>query len=467
MEFAGRKVAVLGLGKSGLALARQLSERGAKVLVSDAGHPAHLQERQAELQALGVELEVGGHSQRVLQSDLIVVSPGVSVFHPLLQEALHLGIKVMGEVEIAWRLSSVPFLAVTGTNGKSTTVTLLDRMLGERSILAGNIGNPLVAEVGLAPKDGYVVAEISSFQLETVYDFSPHVAILTNFTTDHQDRHHSMDEYYAAKARLFARQGPKDLAIFSADNEPSRRMAEQLRTGHLPAWLPEYPRDYCAACPRIMFFSAEHEVAHGAWYDKGWIWYRDEGLSERLFPWDFPGLPGPHNLANALAAVCAARFLGVSAEQCAEALRQHHTLHHRLQVVREYRGVTFVDDSKGTNPDAVIAALRSYDRPIVLIAGGKDKGVEVSDMCREIAARTKRLILIGEAADRFQREAEAVGVSDIVRCQSLPEAVRTADSLADSGDIVLLSPACSSFDMFNNAEERGDLFAQYVNELGQ
>ena len=450
-----------------MATARILNGRGAKVLVSDSGTPANSEERCQELRNLGVDVEVGGHTDKVLQNELIVVSPGVSVFNPLLQKALHDGIKVIGEVELAWLLSPDPFVAVTGTNGKSTTVTLIDNMLGERSILAGNIGNPLVAEVESAPKDGYVVAEVSSFQLETVDKFAPHVAILTNITTDHMDRHRDMDEYIAAKARLFARQGPKDLAIFSREDPAARRLAQLLAEGSLPAWIPEYERPACPACPQIMFFSTQGEVENGAWYSEGWIWYRHGGLVERLFPWDFPGLPGPHNLANALAAVAAARYLGVSALECEAALRAHRTLHHRLQLAGIYRGIRFIDDSKGTNPDAVIAALNSYDAPIVLIAGGKDKGVDVRQMCQVIAKRVKRLILIGEAADRFQKEAEAAGVRDIVRCATLREAVNEGAQIAQSGEVVLLSPACSSFDMFKNAEQRGDLFIQYVSELGK
>ncbi|MDO5296646.1 MAG: UDP-N-acetylmuramoyl-L-alanine--D-glutamate ligase [bacterium] len=465
MNFQNTRIAVLGLGKSGVALAKQLSARGAAVLLSDSNTPAKIAEIRSELEPLGVEIEVGGHSPRVLNSDLIVVSPGVSVFNPLLQEALHRGVKVMGEVEIAWRISPAPFVAVTGTNGKSTTVTLIDRMLGERSILAGNIGNPLVAEVGGAPKDGYVVAEISSFQLETVYDFAPHVAVLTNFTTDHLDRHKDMQEYFAAKARLFAHMGPKDLAVFSADDPGAVRMFEELCAGQLPAWIPEYPAPACPPCPRLMTFSVRGEVENGAWFQDGWLYYRNGGLAERLFRWDFPGLPGPHNLANALAAVAVARSLGVSALECEAALREHQPLHHRLQLVREREGVVYIDDSKGTNPDAVIAALRSYERPIVLIAGGKDKGVDVSEMMRVIAERVKYLILIGEASERFAAEAQKAGVVSVGRSADLQAAVREAARLAKPGDAVILSPACSSFDMFKNAEERGDLFVKYVQEL--
>ncbi|MBQ7567568.1 UDP-N-acetylmuramoyl-L-alanine--D-glutamate ligase [bacterium] len=465
MDFDKRKIAVLGLGKSGAALAKKLSELGATVLISDSQVPKRLEEYLAELKPLGVEIEVGGHSPRVLEADLIAVSPGVSVFHPMIQEALHKGIKVMGEVEIAWRLAPAPFVAVTGTNGKSTTVTLIDRMLGKRSILAGNIGNPLVAEVGCAPADGYVVAEISSFQLETVYDFAPHVAVLTNFTTDHLDRHKSMGEYYAAKARLFARMGPKDLAVFSADDPGAVQMSEQLRQGSLPEWIPEYPAPACPACPRIMTFSVRGEVESGSWLKDGWVYYRDQGLAERLFRWDFPGLPGSHNQSNALAAVAVARSLGVSAGECEEALRSHAPLHHRLQQVRELRGVIYVDDSKGTNPDAVVAAICAYDRPVVLIAGGKDKGVDVRGMMKTVSERVRHLLLIGEAAGRFAAEAAKAGVSNIHRCASLQDAVQLAAGLAQSGDAVVLSPACSSFDMFNSAEERGDLFVQYVNSL--
>ena len=233
-DYKGKNIAVLGMGKSGIALAEVLSQRGAHVLVSDTRSAEQLGAAVETLSKLPVEYECGGHSERVLASDIIVISPGVSIHSPLIEKALSMGVKVLGEVEIAWSISPAPFIAVTGTNGKSTTVTLIDRMLGERSVLAGNIGNPLVAEVGKARPDGFVTAEISSFQLESVDQFHPHIGVLTNVTPDHLDRHPNLEEYFAAKARLFARMGPKDLAIFSDDDPEAKRMAKLLREGKLP-----------------------------------------------------------------------------------------------------------------------------------------------------------------------------------------------------------------------------------------
>lgn len=464
MNFKGLRIAILGAGKSGIASAEELNARGARVLISDKRGHAELGELLSGLPA-SVEVETDGHTDRVLDCDIMIISPGVSVHNDYVQRALKAGKKVMGEVEVAWRLSPVPFLAVTGTNGKSTTVTLLNRMLGDKSILAGNIGNPLVAEVASAPEGGYVVAEVSSFQLETVYDFRPHVAILTNITPDHLDRHPNLDEYYAAKARLFANQGPSDLAVFSDDDEGARRMRAELAEGRLPAWLEDYPAPQVPACPKILRFSAEHSVEQGAWFEDGWIYWRDNGPRERVVKWGFAGLPGHHNLLNALGAITAAKWLEVSNEHIEAALAAHKPLHHRMEFVREYQGVKFIDDSKGTNPGAVCAVLRSFDEPVVLIAGGKDKGSDFTELGRTIAERVKTLVLIGEAADRLEANVRKAGGSSIVRCASLREAVETAWKEAKPHGAVLLSPACSSFDMFNNAEERGRLFAEFALEI--
>lgn len=467
MNFNDMSVAVLGMGRSGLALARELSSRGARVLLSDSRTREDLRSVLDELGDLPVEVEVAGHSDKVLQADLVVLSPGVSVHHPLVKQARQQGVPVMGEVEIAWRLSGVPFIAVTGTNGKSTTVTLIDRMLGERSILAGNIGNPLVGEVAQAPPGGYVVAEVSSFQLETVHAFQPRVAVLTNLTPDHLDRHADLEEYFAAKARLFARQGPQDVAVISADDPQAARVADLLESGRLPGWLPGFPTPDRPACPEVLRFSARGPVTQGAWYQEGALWYRGRSGAERLFDWGFPGLPGPHNLANSLAAVAVARWLGVPTEAIRSALEVHTPLHHRMEEVGRPGGVLFVDDSKGTNPGSVQAALESYQAPVLLIAGGKDKGTDFSELGRCIARHARTLLVLGEAAGRLADSARAAGMSSIISCSSLQEAVDVAWKNAQPGDVVLLSPACASFDMFRNAEERGRLFAQAVRRLGE
>lgn len=454
----GKRVTVLGMGKSGLALVRELTRLGAVPFLSDT-RPAD----QLPLAQVTCEYEAGGHSARALEAEMLVISPGISVHNPIVQEALRLGIEVTGEVEIARRLSQAPFVAVTGTNGKSTTVTLIHHMLEPRSILAGNIGNPLVAEVGELGPDRLVVAEISSFQLETTHEFAPHVAVLTNITPDHLDRHPTLEEYRAAKARLFAYQKPSDWAVFPADDEPSQWVLQQLRAGTLPAWHTGFPAPSTPAQPNILEFSATHPVARGAWLEDGHIVLKLSDRPDRLFRWDFPGLPGPHNLLNGLAAICAAGALGVKTERMVQALSRHEPLHHRMELVAEQDGVRWIDDSKATNSSSVEMALETFDGPIVLIAGGKEKGTDFTDLGKAIARRVRHLVLIGEAAPRLAQAAAQAGLTQIHHAgHDFPEAIETARRLAEPGGVVLLSPACASFDMFKNAEDRGDQFRALV-----
>lgn len=469
MNYEGRRIAVLGMGKSGLALAEELSRRQAEVFVSDAGSAEQLSEAAARLEELGAAYETGGHSAKVLENEIIVISPGVSIRHPLIQKALAQGIKVLGEVEIAWELSEAPFIAVTGTNGKSTTATLIDRMLGEKSILAGNIGVPLVSEVSRASADGFVTAEISSFQLEAVEGFRPHIAVLTNVTPDHLDRHPDFEEYFAAKARLFARMRSTDLAVFSADDPQAARMCRLLREHRLPHWLPGFSEPDNGEIPQIMTFSVEGPVERGAWYADGALWYRDGAEAVPVVKWEgFEGLPGPHNIANALAAAAAAMYLHTDLESIKAALAAHKPLHYRMEKVCKRGGVQFVNDSKATNVSSVIAAIDAYkDGFLALIAGGKDKGFDFDPLGRHIAAHCELALLIGEAGYRLEAAIRKFGNPRIYRAASLKEAVEVGYSEAAErgGGTVLLSPACSSFDMFKNAEERGRLFSEYAEAI--
>lgn len=456
----GKRVTVLGMGKSGMALVRELKALGAVPFISDTRPEEQLRSQIAALE--GTEYESGKHSTRVLQADILVLSPGISVHHPIVQQALKEGVEVTGEVEIARRISLAPWVAVTGTNGKSTTVTLIHQMLEPRSILAGNIGNPLVAEVGPLTEDRLVVAEISSFQLETTHEFAPHVAVLTNVTPDHLDRHPTFEEYRNAKARLFAYQKPTDWAVFPADDPPSRWILEQLRAGTLPAWHAGFPAPGSPARPQILEFSANHPVERGAYFEDGHVWLK---LNEarKLFAWDFAGLPGPHNLLNGLAAVCAAGALGVAPERMQAAFEAHQPLHHRMELVAEIAGVRWIDDSKATNSSSVEMALETFDGPLVLIAGGKEKGTDFTELGRAIARRARHLVLIGEAAPRLEEAAVAAGMASIHHAGSdFARAIETAAGLAEPGGVVLLSPACASFDMFKNAEDRGDQFRSLV-----
>lgn len=469
-SFAGKKVSIIGLGRSGVALARVLGGLGCRLLLSDSRDEAALAEVKRDLEGLDYELESGGQSSRVYEGrDLVVISPGVSVHHPLLKRAMESGVPVAGEVEIAARLSHLPFVAVTGTNGKSTTVTLLGAMLGRQGLVAGNIGNPLVAEV-VDPPDSveWIVAEISSFQLETVHAFAPRIAVLTNLTPDHLDRHPTFAEYVAAKARLFARQGPQDLAVFCYDDPVCRRLAEQLRSGRLPPWLapfPPPPRE--GPGPRIRWFSCRGPVADGLALEEGMVTVYKEGKGEPLLAWDFPNLPGPHNLANALAALTVGLELGLPVEQMRAALAGHQSLHFRMELAGECQGVRYVNDSKATNVASVVAALEAFPPPLVLIAGGKDKGVDFGPLALAALERVEHLVLLGEAAERMGEAARRAGCASVHRVGSLGEAVDVSRRLACPGATVLLSPACSSFDMFASAEDRGAQFDALVKKVCQ
>ncbi len=466
-SWQGKRISVLGLARSGLAVAEVLGQRGARVLLSDQRSAEQLGDLIAQAQALGAQVETGGHSQQLLDCDALVISPGVSLYAPTVQQALEMGVPVMGEVEVAYRLCHKPLLAVTGTNGKSTTCSLLAEILGERGRLAGNIGVPLVSEVSSElPGVDYVVAEISSFQLETVHNFRPHLALLTNVTPDHLDRHKGMEEYIRAKARLFAYQQDSDLAVFNADDEAARRVADWVSQGRLPSW-PHFPHPRQEARP-VLFYSTELEVPHGAWLAEGQFWLRLPGQEAKAeLVWDFPNLPGPHNLSNALAAFLAARLLGVPVARIAEAFTGYARMHHRLEVVCQSQGVTFVDDSKATNVSSVESALMTYQDPVVLIAGGRDKGLDLPLLGRVLAQHCHALVTIGEAGPQILAQAQSHGLVRGEQASSLMAAVERAFELCPRPGVVLLSPACTSFDMFLNAEHRGDEFARCARQVSE
>lgn len=464
-NWSGRRVSVLGLARSGLALARVLGAKGAKVLLSDQRPASELGDLPAQAQALGAEVEMGGHSERLLECDLLIISPGVSLYAPVVQQALKRGVDVTGEVEIAYQMCPLPLLAVTGTNGKSTTCSMLHAALGARSRLAGNIGVPLVSEVtGDLSGVDYVVAEISSFQLETVHTFRPRMAMLTNVTPDHLDRHRTMEEYVHAKARLFAYQGPGDWAIFNADDPWAARVGEWVAAGKLPQWAGFPPAGEGGAA--LLHYSVQGPVEYGAWLQDGWFWVRLPGQAAHpVLHWNFANLPGPHNLSNALATCLAAVCVGTTAAEIETSFAGYHRMHHRLEEVARRGGVRFIDDSKATNVSSVESALLTFEEPIVLIAGGRDKGLDLDALGQVIARRCHALVSIGEAGPEIARFAQQHGLRVHERAGSMDDAVRRAMALAPDPGVVLLSPACTSFDMFRNAEHRGDEFTASAQRL--
>ncbi len=462
MDLAGRRVLVVGLGKSGQAAARFLARRGAAVTGNDA-RTALPDEVAASLRAAGVSLDLGGHdAARFAAADLIVLSPGVPKV-PALEAADRAGVPVVSEVELASRFLRGPIAAITGTNGKSTTTELLGAMCraaGWRVFVGGNLGTPLVEAAEAEARDGgpleAVVAEVSSFQLERTSTFRPRVASIINVTEDHLDRYRSMDEYVAAKARIFARMGSGDHLVLNADDPRVASLGREVRPGTRVTWISLAGRPG-EARPEPGSATLVGREGRGAL-----LFAPREGEVER-YPLARITLAGRHNLENMLVAVAMGRRLGVPAEAIQRALESFGSLAHRIEKIGEVSGVGFYDDSKGTNVGAVVRALESFATPVVLIAGGKDKGGDYAPLAPLVKSRVRRLVLIGEAVPKL--EAALGGLTDTVRASSLPAAVDAAFAGARPGDSVLFSPACSSFDMFRDYLHRSEVFAEAVRAL--
>lgn len=439
-SIGGLRVTVLGAGKSGVASTRLLKKLGADVFLSEAKRiPLYLQE---ELKRLGVRFEEGGHSDRILNSDLIVPCPGVPLTNPWITRARAIGIPVMGELELGYRFVSSPIIAVTGTNGKSTVVSWIAHIMRKDGAIAcGNIGNPLTSQSGAKNP---LVVEVSSFQLETIIDFRPRVALILNLDQDHFDRHVTFEAYRKAKARIFENQREEDHLILNYD-DPNVRPLDAL------------------ARPKVHYFSIEKPVK-GAYVERGRI-FLEEGKKLELLDTKSLALFGAHNLQNALASALASYLMGTPLEEIREGLQSFRGLPHRLEYVGEIDGVKFVNDSKGTNPHAVLWALKSIGEPVILIMGGEDKGLDFSPLREIIGERVKKLILIGESRNKLRAVFE--GTVELSEAENLEEAVELAFREAERGDVVLLSPGCSSFDMFKNYKERGERFKDAVHRLGK
>lgn len=447
MDWQNKRVAVLGLGKSGLAIAKVLAGKGARVIASDSRSREELQDMAALLPE-GVDLEAGSHANACIEADLIVVSPGVPSTLPVLQAAEADGVEVIGEIELAYRVGQAghgaPIVAITGTNGKTTTTTLTGEIFkaaGLNAPVGGNIGHPLVL-LAEEPAD-WLIAEVSSFQLETVYEFRPTIAAWLNFTDDHLNRHGTREAYFAAKKRIFAKQGAEDWAIVNADDPALAPLIDSL-----PA--------------RVLPFSLNGAIAQGVVVSDGWIVWRQEDDEVPVAPVADIQLRGAHNLENCLAATAMALAAGIAPGIIALALREFRAVEHRIEPVAVIDGALWYNDSKGTNYDSTIKAIDSFSEPLVLIAGGRDKGGAITPLIDAIASRVTHTVLIGEAAPYFERVLRAAGYEAISMAADLPSALAEARAHAVTGGVVLFSPACASFDMFRNYEERGRLFKQHV-----
>jgi UDP-N-acetylmuramoylalanine--D-glutamate ligase len=447
MDLQNKRVLVVGLGKSGVASALFLKEHGARVTVSDTKPEDQLRDEIPVLLDHGIAVETGGHGERTFRGqDLIVVSPGVPVDAPPLVQARASGEAVIGEIELAAQHLTGPIVAITGSNGKTTTTTLAGDIIaaGFPTLVGGNIGTPAISLVGRATRETVVVLEVSSFQLETIQTFRPKVAVILNVTPDHLDRHRTFQAYVDVKARIFENQQGSDFAVLNEDDATCVTLGNRTRA-------------------QVFWFSRKKEVKQGAWVRDGQILFRDgRGQREIMLVSEIP-LKGAHNVENVLAAVCAGALMGCKPEQLREAVRNFKAVEHRLEYVATVQGVEYYDDSKATNVDATIKALESFPANIHLILGGKDKGSDyrvLNDLLRE---RVKRVYTIGAAAEKI--ESHIKGAAEIVHAETLDNAVRRAAAVAQPGDIVLLAPACASFDQFQSYNHRGRVFKELVKSL--
>ena len=447
IELAGKQVLVVGLARTGIATALFCAERGARVTASEARFEPEIAETAAKLRAAGVTLELGGHrAETFARQDLIVPSPGVPLMMPALAAAHAIGIPVWSEIELAWRFLRGRLICITGSNGKTTTTSLIGHILETARLpvqVAGNIGTPLISRVDLSCDAGFTVVEASSFQLESISAFRPDIAVLLNITPDHLDRHGSIEAYGGTKARMFENQTEEDAAVINADDS----VAPQ----------------YAPSGPRVFWFSRQKRVASGCYLRDDEIVFRTDGTETILLERQAIGLRGSHNLENVLAAAAAARLAGVEPDAIAGGVRSFAGVEHRIEYVATISGVEYFNDSKATNVDATLKALDAFPGNVLVILGGKDKGSDYRILRQALRSHARMALLIGSAADKI--EAELAGVIPVERAETLARAVEAASLHARPGDTVLLAPACASFDQFENYEHRGRVFKQLVREL--
>jgi len=450
VELKDQRVLVVGLGKSGVAAAHFLQQRGARVTVSDSKPQTELNREIPALLDKGIVVETGGHGERTFRDqDLLVASPGVPYDVPQLVQARQLGVPVIGEVELAARFLRGTIIAITGSNGKTTTTTLVGEILehaGKEVQVGGNIGMPVVSMVSAASEQSYNVLEISSFQLETIQQFHPRVAAILNVTADHLDRHRSMESYIAAKARIFENQTPEDFAVLNADDSICVSLASKTRA-------------------RIVWFSRKSKPGQGSHVHDGKIRFCGQAGEVEIMPVSEIPLKGAHNLENVLAAVCVARAVDCPPAVIRQAVKDFQAVEHRLEFVATINGVDYYNDSKATNVDATIKALESFPANIHLVLGGKDKGSDYSVLKALLRERVKRVYTIGAAAEKIENQ--IAGSAPAERVNTVEAAVRRATEQAAPGDVVLLAPACASFDQFENYEHRGRVFKEAVRLLSR
>jgi UDP-N-acetylmuramoylalanine--D-glutamate ligase len=448
LDLNKKRVLVVGLGRSGVASALFLKSRGARVTVSDAKSEDQLPDEIPALLDQGIAVETGGHGERTFQNqDLIVVSPGVPVDSQALNQARALGAPVIGEIELACEFLPGRIVAITGSNGKTTTTTLIGEILaksGVKTLVGGNIGTPAISLVPEATAETAVVLEVSSFQLETIRSFHPAITVVLNVTPDHLDRHRTFAAYVNAKARIFENQTSDDFAVLNADDPTCVEMAARTRA-------------------QVFWFSRKNLVEKGAFVKDAQLTFRRDNSDFDIMPVAEVLLKGAHNVENVLASICAAALMGCDPVRIRDAVRQFKAVEHRLEFVATAQGVDYYNDSKATNVDATIKALESFPANVHLILGGKDKGSDYTLLNELLRERVKCVYTIGAAAEKI--ESQIRGPKKVVSSGTIESAVRQASDSAVPGDIVLLAPACASFDQFQNYEHRGRVFKELVRAL--
>ncbi len=447
MEIAGKNILVVGLARSGVAAAEFLAERGARVTVNDAKPESELKDAPA-LRAKDIEVVGGGHPRELFEgSELIVVSPGVPLASDPFVWARAAGVPIISEVELAARFLRGRLVGITGSNGKTTTTTLMGELLKNTGLptqVGGNIGTPLISLVETSNDDGVTVVELSSFQLEAVEQLHVNVALLLNITPDHLDRYDSMEDYAAAKANIFRNQTANDVAVLNADNDWAAKMHDRTNAG-------------------VVYFSRLREPEQGVFLRGGEIIERNAAGERVLLTRAEIPLPGDHNIENVMAALAAGLACGASPDSMRQTVRDFKGVEHRLEFVAEIKGVRFYNDSKATNVDAAVKCLEAFPGGVIVILGGKDKGSDYAPLAALVRERCKHVMLIGAAANKIAAALE--NTRPLHRAATMSEAVKLGLELGRPGDTVLLAPACASFDMFDNYEHRGRVFKEAVRSL--
>lgn len=447
MEYNGKKALVCGMARSGIAAAKLLNRLGARVTLQDMKKREEISADVLALEGEGIVLYTGANPDEIAcAQDLIVLSPGIPCDLPFIAAAEEAGIEVISEVELAYRLTPCPITAITGTNGKTTTTTLTGEIMKTAysgTAVVGNIGIPYSEEVERLTEKDWVVAEISSFQMEKAKEFHPHISAVLNITPDHLNRHKTMDVYIAMKERVFAKQTAEDFCILNHGDEACRKMADKTAA-------------------KVFFFDSSETLAEGIYLDGDAIEVRWGAINETLIHVDELQILGVHNYENVMAAAAMGICAGIALDTIRAVLKGFAGVAHRIEYVATVDGVDYYNDSKGTNVDASIRAVLAMKKPIVLIGGGYDKGSSFDEWTKLFPGRVKHLVLIGVTAPKVRASAEKFGFTAISDCETFAEAVELCREKAEDGDCVLLSPACASWGMFDNYEQRGDMFKEQV-----